>query len=429
MFSLRRSAVLFALASYAALTHAATQQTCPTTDVCFAVGVPEASASSDSGNIYFQISGPTSYSWIALGTGTRMADSNMFVMYQDGSGNVTVSPRQGTNHQMPVEDTSSTAAKLTLLAGSGVIDGGKTMRANVACSNCNSWANGGSMQLSSSSTPWIAAWKAGDSLATKDKDASISRHDDYGTWNYDLTKATVSSDSNPFVNAQSGGSSSSGPNGGPGGSGVPGGSGPGVIPSGGGFQSAREEITRLQRAHGIIMALVFVILYPIGSILMPLLGNWIAHAAFQFLNFVLMWVGFGLGYVLSQKTFMGFRETHTVFGTVIVCLMVLQPIGGYLHHLYYVKHQRRGVVSHVHIWYGRALMVLGVVNGGLGIELVRNNAGGGTGLVVAYSVVAGVIGLLYIAVKGFASFRKRRGAGPRGPGAYADGRKEMSNHS
>ncbi|KAK7943439.1 uncharacterized protein PG986_012552, partial [Apiospora aurea] len=421
-----------ALASYAALTHAATQQTCPTTDVCFAVGVPEASASSGSGNIYFQISGPTTYSWIALATGTRMADSNMFVMYQDGQGNVTISSRQGTNHQMPVEDTSSTAAKLTLLAGSGVVDGGKTMRANVACSNCNSWANGGSMQLSSSSTPWIAAWKAGDSLATTDKDASISRHDDYGSWSYDLTKATVASDSNPFINEQQGGGSGNGsgsgfgPNGG---SGVPGGSGPGVIPSGGGFSSARDEITRLQRAHGIIMALVFVVLYPVGSILMPLLGNWIGHAAFQFFNFILMWAGFGLGYVLSQKTFMGFRETHTVFGTVIVCLMVLQPIGGYLHHMHYVKHQRRGAVSHVHIWYGRALMILGVINGGLGIELVRNNGGGGTGLIVAYSVVAGVIGLLYIAVKGFTSFRKRRGGRLEGSGAYPVRRKEMSNAS
>ncbi|KAK8131255.1 iron reductase domain protein [Apiospora sp. TS-2023a] len=430
MFSLRRSAVLSALASYAALTHAAPQQTCPTTDVCFAVGVPQKSASSDSGNIYFQISAPTTYSWIGLGTGSRMSGSNMFIMYQDGNGNVTISPRQGTNHQMPVLDTSSTAAKLTLLAGSGVVDGGKTMRANVACANCESWANGGSMQLTSTSSPWIAGWKSGDSLATTDKNAAISQHDDVSSWSYDLTQATISSDANPFINAQQGGGSSGGGGSGfgsGGSSGAPGSSGPGVIPSGGGFQSARQEITRLQRAHGIIMALVFVILYPVGSILMPLLGKWMFHAAFQFFNFVLMWVGFGLGYVLSQKTFMGFSETHTVFGTVIVCLMVLQPIGGSLHHMYYVKHQSRGIVSHVHIWYGRALMILGVINGGLGIELVRNSGGGGTGLIVAYSVVAGVIALLYIAVKGFTSFRKRRGGGSGG--SSMEGRKKMSNAS
>ncbi|KAK6821942.1 hypothetical protein PG987_014767 [Apiospora arundinis] len=437
MSSLRRSAVLSALASYAALTHAATQQTCPTTGVCYAVGVPEQSASSGAGNIYFQLQAPTTYSWVALGTGTRMADSNMFVLYQDGAGNVTISPRAGTNHQMPTLDTSGTAARLTLLAGSGVVDGGKTMRANVACSNCNQWANGGAMQLSSTSSPWIAAWKQGDSLATTDKDAAISRHDDVGSWSFDLTKATIASDANPFVDA-----SGSGPNGGSGGGNGggagPDSNGPGVIPSGGaggagGFQSARAEITRLQRAHGIIMALVFVVFYPVGSILMPLLGKWMIHAAFQFFNFVLMWVGFGLGYVLSQKTFMGFRETHTLFGTVIVCLMILQPIGGSLHHMYYVKHQRRGLVSHAHIWYGRVLMLLGVINGGLGIELVRSGGGGGTGLLVAYSVVAGVIGLLYIVVKGFSSFRKRRGGGAKVDAVQGNGhrapRKEMSNGS
>lgn len=131
-------------------------------------------------------------------------------------------------------------------------------------------------------------------------------------------------------------------------------------------------------------------------------------------------------------TVQGFSETHTVFGTVIVCLMVLQPIGGSLHHMYYVKHQSRGIVSHVHIWYGRALMILGVVNGGLGIQLVRNSGGGGTGFIVAYSVVAGVIALLYVAVKGFTSFRKRRGAGAngtRGGSGAMDTRKKMSNGS
>lgn len=113
--------------------------------------------------------------------------------------------------------------------------------------------------------------------------------------------------------------------------------------------------------------------------------------------------------------------------------MILQPIGGSLHHMYYVKHQRRGLVSHAHIWYGRVLMLLGVINGGLGIELVRSGGGGGTGLIVAYSVVAGVIGLLYIVVKGFSSFRKRRGGGAKVDAVQGNGhrapRKEMSNGS
>ncbi|KAI0125580.1 hypothetical protein BJ170DRAFT_439046 [Xylariales sp. AK1849] len=383
------SAVLSALA-YSTVTSASAQQQCPkNNDVCFTVAVPEAASSSGSGNLYFQLESPTSYSWIALGTGSQMSGSNMFVMYQDGNGNVTISPRQGTHHIAPTEDTSSTAANLTLLAGSGV--DGDTMRANVMCSNCDSWANGGAMSLSSTDSEWIAAWKSGSSLASTDKNEGISQHDAHSSWTIDLTKATVTSDSNPFVSASGNNTSSD--------NSTDSSSSSGVVDN-----DSSQDPQRMISAHGVIMSIVFVILYPLGSILMPLLGKWIIHAAWQFVTFILMWIGFGLGYVASQRIFIKFEATHTVFGTVIVCLMVLQPVLGYLHHAYYVKHQKRGLVSYAHIAYGRSLMLLGVVNGGLGLQL----AGAGNNLVIAYAVIAAIIGVLYAGVKLFTTFRKRK---------------------
>lgn len=300
--------------TYSTLVSATAVQNCigDNNDICYAVGVPEASASANSGNIYFQIAGPTSQQWIALGTGQQMSGSYMFVMYQDGSGNVTISPRLGTNHRMPVEDTSSSAAQLTLLAGSGVE--GNMMRANVRCANCQSW-DGGSMDLSGTSN-WIAAWRGGDSLATTDKNSDISVHDSTGSWQFDLSKATISSDANPFVASDNSGDSNSGSGSGSGSgsdSGSGSGSGSGNNANSGGIASGNsgvinnsggipKDTKKVKSAHGVIMAIVFVILYPLGSILMPLLGNWMAHAAFQFFNFVFMWVGFGLGYVLAQRT-------------------------------------------------------------------------------------------------------------------------------
>lgn len=280
---------------------AAIQKTCPNSDdLCYSVAVPESSAKSGSGNIYFQIQAPTSYTWVALGTGSRMSGSYMFIMYTDGAGNVTISPRLGTNHVAPVEDTSSSKKQLTLLAGSGV--DGNIMRANVMCSNCESW-NGGSMSLTSTSTNWIAAWKSGSAIDSTNKNQGISQHDGETGFRINPQTATVSADSNPFVSSSSGGSSSGGSSSG---NSTGDSSNGGTETNTGGISFGdddRKSTDRLVSAHGVIMAITFVILYPVGSILMPLLGKWMLHAAWQFVSFIMMWIGFGIGVVAAQKTF------------------------------------------------------------------------------------------------------------------------------
>lgn len=251
-------------------------------DVCYSVGVPQASAQSDSGDIFFQISAPSTYQWVALGTGTGMYGSNIFLMYQNGAGNITMSPRQGTFHTPPQLDTSSTAAKLTVLAGSGLSADGKTLTANVKCANCATWWDG-SMQLTDTQSGWVSSWKKGDSLATSDESVQITQHDDTAIFQLDLTKAVISADSNPFVGAGASNSSGSGSGSGSGSS-----SGVDVI-------SATNPSGNLLTIHGLIMALTMVVLYPLGASLMPLLGKWYIHAAWQLVAFCLMWAGFGLG--------------------------------------------------------------------------------------------------------------------------------------
>lgn len=99
----------------------------------YSVGIPSGSTISDStaGGIYFQLSAPTSYAWAGLGIGEQMRGATIFVMYADGKGNVTISGRAGNQgHVQPVFD-SSLQAGVTLLAGSGIVDG--KMVANVHC--------------------------------------------------------------------------------------------------------------------------------------------------------------------------------------------------------------------------------------------------------------------------------------------------------
>ncbi|KAK2610787.1 hypothetical protein N8I77_004188 [Diaporthe amygdali] len=359
---------------------AATVSYCASGSICYAVGVPSTTASSGSGNIYFQISAPTTYSWVALGTGTQMKGANIFIMYQDGAGNVTVSARPGTGHQQPQYD-ASTASQLTLLSGSGV--SGDTMVANVQCANCESWS-GGTLNVASSGSSWIAAWKEGSSLASTSQSESISYHDAHSEFNLDLTQASITSDSNPFVGAAATTPSSSGS-------------------SGSSGTTTVRPSSAVIWAHGLGMAIAFAVLYPLGSAVMPLFGKWQLHSGWQMVTWLLMWSCFGLGVYGAQQRNMLFTNSHVQLGTVVVCVLAIQPALGFIHHQQFMKTGSRGIFSYAHIWWGRLWLVLGVINGGLGLQLTDAS----NSLIIAYSVIAVIMYLVYAVVKTLVSFRSR----------------------
>lgn len=86
-------------------------------------------ATSNNADIFFQISGPSTNSWIGLGQGSKMAGSNIFVIYANAANNnVTLSARAGLGEVQP---KSVTGVNVTLLSGSGIVNG--KMVANVKC--------------------------------------------------------------------------------------------------------------------------------------------------------------------------------------------------------------------------------------------------------------------------------------------------------
>jgi hypothetical protein len=60
-----------------------------------------------------------------------MAQATIFVMYADGNGNVTLSGRAGGGGHVMPEPDSALQAGITLLEGSGIVNG--KMVANVRC--------------------------------------------------------------------------------------------------------------------------------------------------------------------------------------------------------------------------------------------------------------------------------------------------------
>ncbi|KAA8621010.1 integral membrane protein [Pyrenophora tritici-repentis] len=93
---------------------------------------------------------------------------------------------------------------------------------------------------------------------------------------------------------------------------------------------------------------------------------------------------------------------HPIIGITVFALLFFQPILGFIHHVQYKKYSRRTVWSHGHLWLGRFIITLGMINGGLGL-LLASDAPDSTGhapsrgQIVAYSVFACIMWLLWAA--------------------------------
>lgn len=72
--------------------------------------------------------------------------------------------------------------------------------------------------------------------------------------------------------------------------------------------------------------------------------------------------------------------------------------------MHYVKHGGRGIVSYIHLYWGRIWMFLGLINGGLGLELASSKQK----FIIAYAVVSVIFWGMYIGIKGLMTLRKKK---------------------
>ncbi|KAL4956805.1 hypothetical protein BDW69DRAFT_192160 [Aspergillus filifer] len=151
------------------------------------------------------------------------------------------------------------------------------------------------------------------------------------------------------------------------------------------------------KAHGLVMGVAFGIIFPLGAILLRVFQSKYSvyvHVIFQVIGYVLMIAGLATGIRVGKILDRLHNNGHTILGTVIVVLLLIQPFIGFWHHRRFKKTQSTGIWTHIHIWLGRIFLVLGIINGGTGLKLADNTTGG----TIAYAVVAGLFGLAYIAI-------------------------------
>lgn len=98
-----------------------------------------------------------------------------------------------------------------------------------------------------------------------------------------------------------------------------------------------------------------------------------------------------------------FGKQHPIIGFVVLGGMVVQPVLGWVHHVMFLSTRRPTWVGTVHVWLGRLTMMLGIINGGLGLS----DADNAWPSEIAYIVLAGVSFTVYLLLLGLVAYRDR----------------------
>lgn len=76
-------------------------------------------------------------------------------------------------------------------------------------------------------------------------------------------------------------------------------------------------------------------------------------------------VGLIIACILSVQSveYGSFSEPHQILGILAIVILCPQLLFGYFHHQNYKKLGERSLPSHVHIWTGRTVILLGMLDG------------------------------------------------------------------
>lgn len=170
--------------------------------------------------------------------------------------------------------------------------------------------------------------------------------------------------------------------------------------------------TKILVAHGIVTSIAFVILFPLFAAGLHIIP-WSKtvpriHAPLQLFTLCVALAGLGLG-AYAVLTTDEMDSFHVTIGLVIVGgLVLVQPLMGLIQHLHFRRTGGKCWFAYIHRWFGRVMIILGVINGGLGLMLAgEESAIVSKVAVIVYSVVAAVSFLFYAVTLFVASLKKK----------------------
>ncbi|POR31845.1 Uncharacterized protein TPAR_07965 [Tolypocladium paradoxum] len=340
----------------------------PGGDLGFAFTVP------DNGNsdIFFSLRVPTETSWGAVGLGSDDMKGALFLMiYRNEKGdNVTFSPRVAYGNYEPQLYPD---VKFEVLNGTGVIDG--YMVFNAKCSeHCRSWpaadSNSGYIDVTSPNQKAVYAVGPKEAFGSDSPAADIKFHREYGVFTIDMKRTQGSPDA-PVLTKDS-------------------------VSEGTTLDYRKTGRSDVKAAlHATFMVFCIMAMFPFGVVVLRL-GRWARwHGLNQTVAMVGVLAGLGLGVAASfnYQRSRGFRSHHQILGFIIVAFILVQFSLGFLHHTQYRKTQAPTKYGRVHLWLGRLIIFLGVLNAFFGFTFALDRR---YGMVLAGLLIFAALAILFV---------------------------------
>ncbi|KAF3047055.1 hypothetical protein E8E12_010844 [Didymella heteroderae] len=334
------------------------------------------------GDVYMHLRAPAVYQWVGVGTGSEMDGSVMFILYEGADKNsVTLSPRLSDGHSEPSFSNdidcalqNGTAYKNSIVQMSNT----RYYSVGVHCKNITALGKGdGKLEFTNAKQPFLYAWGPTDeSISSASKSASIKRHEAYGNFWMDMTAAT-SPDLEDIA--------------------MPTGAALLSTKNAGADGQAESDGDKVGPAHAAIMLAAYVIIFPLGAILLRYLESVKAHYIVQTIGLLATVIGVGVGIYLSMmyNHSKDISSGHQVFGLVLLALLFAQWAIGFYHHLRFRKYGRTTIFGKVHLYAGPALVVGGIINGFTGFNFSsepHNNVYYGAAVAVVLVIVLALLG-------------------------------------
>jgi hypothetical protein len=118
-------------------------------------------------------------------------------------------------------------------------------------------------------------------------------------------------------------------------------------------------------SHAVALAGAIGIAMPLAVVLLrvPRFG-FKPHWILQSLALGACVVGLAIAIYMSAEStaFRHFNEGHQIIGIVVVVIIITQALLGLAHHVNFKRLKRRSVVSYFHLWTGRSVIAIGMLN-------------------------------------------------------------------